>query len=115
MSGYKTMIAKDLELLWSIQEYFRRTPWLDSAMSRIVSKYPLQDIGVIVWCFFMIGVIEIGRPYFWTTAMNLIFAVGEYKAIKLIHIIYFTFDLVIPFSQMTVGISLTELNCERIL
>ena len=86
MSGYKTMIAKDLELLWSIQEYFRRTPWLDSAMSRIVSKYPLQDIGVIVWCFFLIGVMEIGRPYFWTTAMNLIFAVGEYKAVKLIYV-----------------------------
>ena len=74
------MIEKDLELLWNIQDYFRRTSWLDSMMSKIVSKYPLQDIGVIVWCFFVIGVIEIGRHHFWIASFNLVFAVGNYFA-----------------------------------
>lgn len=58
-------------------DYFKRTPWLDKRMSKIVSKYPWQDIGIIVWCFFIIGVIEIGRAHFWIAAFNLIFAVGE--------------------------------------
>ena len=71
------MIAKDLEFLWSIQDYFHRTPWLDSTLSRIVSKYPLQDIGIIVWCFFILGVVEIGRQHFWIVAFNLVFAVGK--------------------------------------
>jgi membrane-associated phospholipid phosphatase len=75
MSGYHEMIEKDIELLWSIQDLFRRTPWLDIGMSKIVSKYPLQDISMIVWCFFIIGVIEIGRPHFWNAAFNLLFAV----------------------------------------
>jgi len=44
-------------------------------MSKIVSKYPWQDIGIIVWCFFVVGVIEIGRAHFWIAAFNLLFAV----------------------------------------
>ena len=78
MSGYDEMITKDLEFLRSIQDYFHRTPWLDSVLSRIVSKYPLQDIGIIVWCFFVIGVVEIGRQHLWIVAFNLVFAVGKF-------------------------------------
>ena len=71
------MIEKDLEFMWSMQDWFKRSPWLDTIMFKIVSKYPLQDIGMVVWCFFLVGVIEIGRKHFWIVSMNLILAVGK--------------------------------------
>ena len=77
MSGYSAMIEKDLEFMWSMQDWFHKTPWLNAVMLKIVSKYPLQDIGMVIWCFFLVGVIEIGRQHFWIVSMNLIFAVGK--------------------------------------
>ena len=71
------MIEKDLEFMWSMQDWFKRSLWLDAVMFKIVSKYPLQDIGMVVWCFFLVGVIEIGRQHFWIVSMNLILAVGK--------------------------------------
>ena len=77
MSTYEEVIAKDLELLWSIQEFCYRTPWLNQRMSQIVSKYPLRDIVSILWLFFIYGIVEIGVRHFWVVVVNLAAAFGK--------------------------------------
>jgi hypothetical protein len=75
-SSYDDMIEKDLELLYAVQDYITNTPWLHEFFMRIISKYPWKDVVIVVWFFFIIGVIEVGRNHFWIVAMNLMFAMG---------------------------------------
>ena len=74
MSSYEDVVKKDLELLWSIQEYCYRTPWLNDIMTKIISKNPLKDICILVWIFFAIGILEIGSYHFWVASTNLVAA-----------------------------------------
>ena len=76
MAAYDEMVAKDLELLYSIQDYCQKRPWIDNRISRIVSKYPWQDIVVVLWILFIVGVIEIGNSHFWIVCLNLGAAFG---------------------------------------
>jgi len=39
-------------------------------MNKLVSKYPWKDITIIVWCFFIIGLIELGIRHFWVVVLN---------------------------------------------
>lgn len=73
-NSYGDMIERDLELLWKIQDYCYRTPWLDDRMSKIVNKHPWQDISAVIWFFFVIGLYEIGSRHFFIVMMNLGFA-----------------------------------------
>lgn len=68
------MIEKDIDLLWTIQDYCYRNDWLNNLLSRIVSKHPWKDIGMIIWIFFIIGVIELKAQHFFPVVMNLITA-----------------------------------------
>ncbi len=80
MSSYEEVIQKDLELMWSILNYCRRTPWLSEKMDFIISKNPMKDIVIVIWLFFAFGVIEIGSKHFWVGISNLIFAFGKLLA-----------------------------------
>ena len=79
--SFKTMIATDLELLWSIQDFCFSRPTLDMRMAAIVSKYPWKDVCCVVWIFFAIGCIELKTKHFFVVAMNL---VGCYVGRRLI-------------------------------
>ena len=65
------IVARDVELLWSIQDYVYRWPWLDRNMSMIVSKQPWNDIGVVLWLTALLGCFEIGVRHFWVVVTNL--------------------------------------------
>lgn len=96
MSSYEEVVAKDLELLWSIQEYCYRTPWLNDRMSKIISKNPLRDIVSILWIFFVMGLVELGPKHFWVVAMNMVVSFGKYLLGYFSHAYYgyqFTFVL----------------------
>lgn len=73
-SSYREMLERDTQLLWSIQDYFRKRKWLDVRMSQIISKNPWQDVVIVVWFFSAIALVEIGFLHFWVTAANLLFA-----------------------------------------
>jgi len=77
MSSYDEVVAKDLELLWSIQEFCYRTPWINDRMSKIISKNPLRDIVSILWIFFILGLVELKEKHFWVVTMNLAVSFGE--------------------------------------
>ena len=62
----------DVKLLWAIQDWVYRRRWLDSRMSKIVSKYPMYDIGIVIWLVAIVGVYEIGKRHFWVVTINLI-------------------------------------------
>jgi hypothetical protein len=68
---YDDMVQNDLELMWTIQEYCQRKRWINNIMSRIISKHPFQDIGVVIWAFFGIGCMEIGTQHFFVVVLNL--------------------------------------------
>ncbi len=78
-TSFNEMIQKDLELLWAMQDYIRRTPWLERSMASIVSKHPWQDICAIIWLFFAFGIAEIGVKHFWVVMMNLSAAFCKYR------------------------------------
>ena len=75
-SSYAEMLEKDTQLLWSILDYFRRHKELDRWMARIVSKYPWQDVVIVVWFFAAVGVVEIGWLHVWVTSTNLLVALA---------------------------------------
>lgn len=72
MASFQEMVDKDIELMYSINEYCNRTPWLKDSMSRIVSLHPWKDITAVVWIAFLIGMMEIGSAHFWVVMVNLI-------------------------------------------
>ena len=76
-TNYDDMIERDIEIIWSIHNYIMRNGWIDTVMSRIVSKHPLQDICMVIWMFFAFGVIEIGSRHFWVVALNTSLAFGR--------------------------------------
>ena len=76
MSSYEEVIQKDLELLWVIQEYCYRTPWLNNLMKSIISKNPMKDIVNILWIFFIYGCIEFNHKHFWIVVLNAAFSFG---------------------------------------
>lgn len=78
MSSYDEVVAKDLELLWSIQEFCYRTPWLNDRMLKIISKNPLRDIVSILWIFFIVGIVELKEKHFWVVSMNLTVSFSKY-------------------------------------
>jgi len=81
-SQYEELIEADLALLWSIQDWVYRRPWLDSRLARIVHKHPWNDVCVLVWLFAALGVYEFGAHHFWMVATNLLMAFVLRKLIK---------------------------------
>jgi hypothetical protein len=78
------LIKRDIAILFAIQDYCYQRPKLDALMRSIVSKWPHQDIVLIVYLFFILGVLEIGHIHFWLCALNLStsFAVRKLIAAK---------------------------------
>lgn len=68
---YEDIVQKDIELHKLTLEYCARNPWINRNMKKIVSKYPWQDICVVVWIAFCWGVFEIGPKFFWVSCINL--------------------------------------------
>ncbi len=85
------MIEKDLELMWSIQDYCRGTSWINDKMAMITNKNPLKDIVIIVWLFFIIGVLELGQKHFWVVTTNLIFSFGGLSQLNITFKAHFRF------------------------
>lgn len=71
MTWWDSFIEADLQLLWEIQDWVYRRPWLDSRMARIVSKHPWQDICAVPWLLCALGVYELGFRHFWVVGVNL--------------------------------------------
>jgi len=69
--SYQALVEKDLELIWSIQDFIYKRPWLDRRLAAIVSKYPWNDVVMLVWLSFGLGLMLIGAKHFWLCATNL--------------------------------------------
>jgi membrane-associated phospholipid phosphatase len=65
------IVKYDVELIWSIQDFIFRRPGLDRLLSRLVSKQPWNDIGLLVWIVALVGCFEIGVKHFWVVVVNL--------------------------------------------
>lgn len=76
-AAYDEMVERDLEYMWRIKRYMKANPGIDSFIKRIVSKYPFQDVVMIVWVLFIVGWIEIGLGHFWVASMNLAAVMGN--------------------------------------
>src|SRR4051794_21821179 len=76
MSSYEEVVQKDIQLMWSILTYCQQ-PWISEKMDMIISKNPMKDIVIIIWLFYVYGLVEVGAKHFWITVMNLIFAFGK--------------------------------------
>lgn len=68
--SYEEVVENDLELIWLIKRYCKARPWIERAMSRIVSKHPMQDICLVLWIAFILGWIEVGHAHFWVCIIN---------------------------------------------
>ena len=88
MSAYDDMIQKDLQLLWQIQDFCRDNPVIDRNMKRIISKHPWQDISLIIWVLFGIGVYEIGGDHFWVVSFNLVISFGMLTLFLLLFFVF---------------------------
>lgn len=80
---YNDIVRKDLQLHWEILEFCNRIPWISDNLKIITSKYPWQDICIILWIACIVGVIEIGVHFFWVTSFNLCISFGKYFICKL--------------------------------
>ena len=76
MSSFDDMLEKDTLLLWNILDFIRSLPWLDSTFSKMISKKPWQDIVLVLWFIFGVGLFEIGAVHLWVVSMNFVFALG---------------------------------------
>lgn len=74
---FDDVIQKDLQLMWSIQEYCHENIWIHENLAKIVSKNPLKDVVIIIWIFFIFGVIEVGISHFWVVMINLVVVYGN--------------------------------------
>lgn len=74
MSSLQEVVQKDIELLFSIQTFFKEHPKLDKVFSIIISKHPWRDISMVIWIIFVVSSIELGVKHFWVVIFNLIFA-----------------------------------------
>ena len=70
--SYQELVDIDVKLLWAIQDWVYRRRWLDTRLSKIVSRYPMYDVGIVVWLMAVIGVYEIGKRHFWVVTINLV-------------------------------------------
>jgi hypothetical protein len=70
-TGFEDVIRQEVRLLFAIQDYCRQHPQLDYFMSSIVSKHPLKDIVLLLYLFFVFGLVEVGHNHFWICMMNL--------------------------------------------
>ena len=88
---YEDIVQRDIEIHWLVLEFCERNPWIRDNMNMIVSKYPWQDICVIVSIAFVWGLLEIGPHFFWVCAINLGISFGTWFPVLLY------FQLSVPF------------------
>jgi hypothetical protein len=74
---YEEIVRRDIEIHGEILDFCTRTPWIRDNMNMIVSKYPWQDICVLVTIAFCWGLFEIGPHFFWVCAINLGISFGK--------------------------------------
>ena len=71
ISRYDEVIRKEIELIYKFRQYCSINSNLDALFSAVISKHPWNDICVIVWGAFALGVLEYGSNHFWIGIMNL--------------------------------------------
>ena len=74
---YEDIVAKDIEFHIRILNYCYENKWIKSNMDKIVSKYPWQDICLLVWIAGLVGLFEIRSHFFWMTSINFVISFGE--------------------------------------
>ena len=84
MENFDDLIKQDLKWLFAIQKYCYHHHQFDNFMRGIVSKYPFQDIVLLLHIFFVLGIFEIGHDHFWLCSLNLAvtFAIRKLIAAK---------------------------------
>jgi hypothetical protein len=71
MESFEDMIKLDIKLLFSVQHFCKSNPKFDQFMGNIVSKFPHQDIVLVIYLMFIFNFIEIGHNHFWVCIFNL--------------------------------------------
>ena len=79
---FDALINADLALLWDIQDFIYKRPWLDSRLARVVSKHPWRDVCMVIWLFAALGVYQVGWHHFWMVTLNLGMSFAARKLIR---------------------------------
>lgn len=68
---FKKFIKDDLDNMRRIRNYCTSNPRVDNWMTSIINKHPFQDIVVVLYLFFAVGLVDIGKMHFWVVVTNL--------------------------------------------
>lgn len=71
---FKKFIKDDLVNIRKIRNYCTSNPRIDSWMRSLINKHPFQDIVIVLYFFFAVGLVDIGKKHFWVVVTNLSFA-----------------------------------------
>lgn len=71
---FKKFIKDELHNIRKVRQYCAGNSRLDSWMKSLINKHPLHDIVLILYVFFIIGLVDIGKKHFWVVVTNLSFA-----------------------------------------
>ena len=74
---YKKLIKDDLHNIRKIRNYCASNPKIDNWMKSLINKHPFQDIVVVLYLFFAVGLVDIGKEHFWVVVTNLSVAYCE--------------------------------------
>lgn len=68
---FKKFIKDDLLNIRKIRNYCTSNPRIDNLMRSVINKHPFQDIVVVLYLFFAVGLFDIGKSHFWVVVANL--------------------------------------------
>jgi hypothetical protein len=80
---FKKLIKDDLINIRKIRNYCTSNPRIDNWMRSIINKHPFQDIVIVLYLFFAVGLVDIGKKHFWVVVTNI--SVAFCKFISLLH------------------------------
>jgi len=68
---FKKLIKDHLLNIRKIRNYCTSNPRIDNWMRSLINKHPFQDIVVVLYLFFAVGLVDIGKQHFWVVVTNL--------------------------------------------
>ncbi|CAM9245584.1 unnamed protein product, partial [Chrysoparadoxa australica] len=68
---WMALVTEDIRLLWEVQRRVHSNPQVAIQLQKLVSHDPFQDISLITWFTFFIGVNLYGLHMTWVAVFNL--------------------------------------------
>ncbi len=80
---FLSFIKQDLQLLNHLSGRIRKHDGLSSFYSSVVSKYPWNDICLLVWVACFMSIVELGKKHMWVLIVNLVASYGTPEYLSL--------------------------------